>query len=86
MTLSGTVINGVIVIEGGTKLPEGTHVRIELDDVPDLIPPCEPYDRDRELAILRESLDDVKAGRTVPARQALADLARKYGLPLEAGE
>jgi hypothetical protein len=78
--MTGTVVNGVIVLEGGAQLPEGARVWVELDD--DLAPPAESYDREKELAILRESLEDVKAGRTVPARQAMADLARKHGLPV----
>jgi hypothetical protein len=88
MRLEGTVVNGVIVMDTGTPLPEGVRVRVELedDDNDELFPPPEPYDREKELAILRESLEDVKAGRGTPARQALADLARKYGLPLEPGE
>ncbi len=88
MTLEGTVVNGLIVLDAGAKLPEGARVRVELaDDIDDeFFPPAEPYDREKELAILRESMEDVKAGRVVPARQALADLARKYGLPLEPGE
>ena len=85
MTLEGTVINGLIVLDTGTQLPEGVRVRVELAD-DDLFPPPEPYDREKELAILRQSLEDVKAGRTTPARQALADLARKYKLPFEPGE
>ncbi len=86
--LEGTVVNGVIVLEGGVKLPEGARVRIEVedDDPDDLGPPPEPYDREKELAILRESIEDMKAGRTIDARQALADIAREYGLPLEPGE
>jgi hypothetical protein len=86
MTLEGTVVNGLIVLDAGTQLPEGVRVRVELAEEEDLFPPPEPYDREKELAILRESLEDVKAGRTTPARQALADLARKYKLPLEPGE
>ena len=86
MTLEGTVVNGVVVMDAGTPLPEGARVRVELAEDDDLFPPPEPYDREKELALLRESLEDVKAGRTAPARQALADLARKYGLPLEPGE
>ena len=86
MTLEGTVVNGLIVLDTGTQLPEGVRVRVELAEDDDLFPPPEPYDREKELAILRESLEDVKAGRTTPARQALADLARKYQLPLEPGE
>jgi hypothetical protein len=84
--LEGTVVNGVIVLEGGVTLPEGVRVRVEVEDPDDLAPPPEPYDREKELALLRESIEDMKAGRTIPARQALADLARKYGLPLEPGE
>ncbi len=86
MTLEGTVLNGVIVLDGGARLPEGERVRVELLNDDDLAPPPEPYDRDKELAILRESIEDMKAGRTVDARQALADIARKFGLPLEPGE
>jgi hypothetical protein len=86
MTLEGTVVNGVIVLDRGPQLAEGTRVRIEVEDDDDLGPPSEPYDREKELAILRESIEDMKAGRTVDARKALADIARKYGLPLEPGE
>ena len=35
------------------------------------------------LAALREGLDDVRAGRTQPARSALTRLAKKYGLAAE---
>jgi hypothetical protein len=86
MTLEGTVVNGVIVLDGGARLPEGERVRVEVVGDDDLAPPPEPYDRAKELAILRESIEDMKAGRTTEARQALADIARKYGLPLEPGE
>ena len=86
MALEGTVMNGVVVLDGGAQLPEGVRVQVEVADPDDLAPPAEPYDRAKELAILRESLEDARAGRTIPARQALADLARKHGLPLEPGE
>lgn len=86
MAMEGTVVNGVIVLEGGLRLPEGSHVWVELEDPHDPCPPPEPYDREKDLANLRESIADMKAGRTTDARQALADIARKYGLPLEPGE
>jgi hypothetical protein len=82
MTLEGTVLNGVIVLDGGARLPEGERVRVELVDDDDLAPPPEPYDREKELAILREALEDVKAGRGRPAREFLKELAEKYDLPL----
>ena len=53
MTLEGTVVNGLIVLDAGTQLPEGVRVRVELAEDEDLFPPPEPYDREKELAILR---------------------------------
>lgn len=86
MTLEGTVVNGVIVLEDGATLPEGVRVCIEVEDAEELAPPPEPYDREKELTILRESLEDTKAGRGIPARDFLKQLAAEYKLPLEPGE
>ncbi|MGH7173123.1 MAG: hypothetical protein ACRELF_00105 [Gemmataceae bacterium] len=86
MTLEGTVVNGVIVLDDGARLPEGERVRIELVDDDDVAPPPEPYDREKELAILRESIEDMKAGRGRPAREVLKELAEKFNLPLAPGE
>ena len=81
MTLEGSVVNGVIVLDNGAHLPEGARVRVEVPDGAELVPPPEPYDRDKELAILRESLDDVRAGRGVPFEEFMAGLAAEYKLP-----
>ena len=86
MTLEGTVVNGVIVLDGGAPLPEGARVRIEVADDDDFFPPPAPEDREKELAILREALEDVRAGRGAPAREFLKELAAKYHLPFEPGE
>jgi hypothetical protein len=56
------------------------------DEADDIGPPPEPYDREKELALLRESLEDVKAGRTRPAREVLKEVALRHNLPLEPGE
>lgn len=37
-------------------------------------------DREETVAAIRAGLDDVKAGRTKPARAALKALAKKYGI------
>jgi len=88
MPLEGTVLNGVIVLEGAVKLPEGARVLVELaaPDDDDLAPPPERYDREQELAILREAIEDAKAGRGVPAREFMKQLAQEHNLPLEPGE
>jgi hypothetical protein len=86
MTLEGTVVNGVIVLNAGAQLPEGARVLVELSDDDDLGPPAEPYDREKELAILRQALEHARAGRGTPAREFLTELAVKHNLPLEPDE
>jgi hypothetical protein len=87
MTAEGTVVNGTVVLDQGARLPEGARVRVELaEDVDDTAPPPEPYDRAQVLAILRESIEDAKAGRVTPARDVLKQIAVRHGLPLEPGE
>lgn len=86
MTLEGTVVNGMIVLDDATRLPEGVRVRVELVDADDLVPPAESVNREHELAALRESLADARAGRTRPARDVLKEIAARHGLPLEPGE
>lgn len=87
MTLEGRVVNGVIVLDDGAVLAEGVRVRVEVEDPDDEIgPPPEPYDREKELAILREALEDVKAGRGTEARAFLKQLAREHNLPLDPDE
>ncbi len=81
MTLEGTVVNGVIVLDDGARLPEGERVRVEVVDDYDFVPPPEPYDREKELAILREALEDVKAGRGMPFEEFMSKLAAEYNLP-----
>ena len=45
MALEGTVVNGVVVLDAGTRLPEGCGAGVELageEDDDDLFPPPEP--------------------------------------------
>ncbi len=52
MAIEGTVVNGTIVLDGAVQLPEGARVQVEVSDPDDLAPPLEPYDREKNLAIL----------------------------------
>lgn len=83
MVMHGTIVNGVIVPDGAPTLPEGARVRFEVEpaDPDDTGPPPEPTDRAAELAILRQSLEDAKAGRGLPLREAMALIAAEFGLP-----
>lgn len=92
MELEGTVIDGVVVPDSGLQLPEGARVRFELveeldeDDLelpdPSLPPdhPDAPYNREVELAILRESIAEMKAGGGRPWREVMEELSLKHGL------
>jgi hypothetical protein len=90
MTLEGTVVNGQIVLDAGTSLPEGARVRIELepnDELDNLPPPPQTETYEEHLAMLRQSIEEAKAGiGGVEARQFLKDLAMKHNLPLQPGE
>jgi hypothetical protein len=85
MSIEGTIVGGRIELDVPIDLPNGTRVRVELAD-DDLHPIPEPYDREIELAILRESLQDAGAGRGTPAREFLKQIATKHNLPLKSGE
>jgi hypothetical protein len=107
MVFEGQVVTGVVVLDRGIRLPEGTRVQLNLvgetieadeDDAelnklvvpdPSLLPehPMAPYNREVELAILRESIESMKAGEVgIPFRQAMEELSRKYNLPPLASE
>jgi hypothetical protein len=88
MTLEGTVVNGVIVPDGGANLPEGTRVRFVVteDDLDDVSPPPTTETDEEFLASLREGIEDAKAGRGRPAREVLKEIALKHNLPLQPGE
>ena len=88
MTLEGTVINGVIVLDGTPPLPEGARVRVELadDEVADFPAPPITETQEEHLAQLREGIEDAKRGRGRPAREVLKEIAREHNLPLRPGE
>ncbi len=86
MSFAGTVVNGAIVLDDSARLPDGFRVRVEVEveddlDGDDIGAPPEPYDRATHLALLREALEDVKAGRGRPFDEVMAEIAKEYNLP-----
>ena len=51
MVLRGHVVNGVVVLEGGAKLPEGAVVKVEVVDVETPAASDDPVYRMGELAV-----------------------------------
>ena len=57
MTLHGKVLNGVVVLDGGAQLPDGTPVEVFVGTAPPVVPPSpsermSEEERKRVLAIL----------------------------------
>ena len=87
MTIHGTIVNGQVQFDHPINLPDGTRVTLSQQEAVFEYPhPMAPYDREKELAMLRESIEDQKAGRGRPAREVLREIAERHGLPLEPGE
>ena len=81
MTMTGTVIDGAVIPDVGTHLPEGARVNLEIVYELPADHPMAPYNRAVEMAILKESLESVKNGEVcIPLRQAFEELSKKHGL------
>ena len=82
MALEGTVLNGVVVLDGNPQLPDGTRVRVELEDVFEYPHPLAPHDREKEEALLRERLATMQSGeKGIPVDKAMARIAAELNLP-----
>jgi len=99
MVIEGTVVAGRVVPDNGEHLPEGARVRLELLDelgdeqgpslYPDYVVPDDhphaPYNREREVAILRESIEAMKTGeKGIPLDEAMARIAAELDLTVKA--
>jgi hypothetical protein len=93
MTITGTVKGGAIIPDEAHPWPEGARINLSLAedeseewpefDVSGLPPdhPMAPYDREVELALLRESIAEAEAGYPGrPIEEVMAELSAKHGL------
>jgi hypothetical protein len=83
MTIDSVVVGGRVEVTVPPGVPDGTKVRVE---IPVRGGPFEPYDRETEVAILKRSHEEAKAGDVVEARAFLKQLAIDHNLPLLPGE
>ena len=80
MILEGTVINGVVVLDGSPQLPEGQRVIVDLDG-DDFGPPPTTETYAEHLQLLRQSLVMMDAGeRGMPLEEFAAELKAEFGL------
>ena len=76
MTIAGTVINGVIVLDGSPQLPEGQRVIVDLNG-DDFGPPPATETYAEHLELLRQSLAKMDAGeRGRSAEDVFDDIER----------
>jgi len=85
MLLEGTVMNGRVELDEPAKLPDGTRVSVAPVEVHDYPHPMAPYDREKELSLLREAYAEIKAGkRGMPLAQFEAEFTKEFGIsPLQ---
>ena len=87
MTLEGTVVDGKIVLDGGSALPEGARVRVEptgnyAEDWEMVPPPPTTETREEFLASLRESIAAMEAGeKGKSVAEVFDEIDRELGRP-----
>jgi hypothetical protein len=84
MSVEGTIVNGVVVLDRPALFPEGARVRVDFaeDEKLEYPHPMAPYDREKEIALLKESHEQYLAG--VPGtslEEVEAEMAREFGFP-----
>jgi hypothetical protein len=84
MPITGTVRNGQVEFDDPVTWPDGTRVTLVLDDdeIHEYPHSMEPYDHEKELEGLMESIEDMKAGRVIPFDVAMRELAIKHHLTI----
>jgi hypothetical protein len=85
MQSSGTVRNGVIVPDGPPP-PDGTRVHFQVEERFEYPHPMAPYDREKEIALLRESIAKAEEGLSQPIRDVLRCIAIEKGYQLTEDE
>jgi len=81
MRIEGTVINGVVVLDGSPQLLEGQRVIVDLEG-DDFGPPPTTETYAEHIASLRQSLADIDAGvKGIPLDEAMEKIAIEFNLP-----
>ena len=84
MPITGTIRNGRVEFDGPITWPNGSKVLLELDgdEAYEYPHPMAPYDREKEIEGLLESIEDMKAGRVIPIDVAMRQLSLELDLPV----
>ena len=82
MPITGTIRNGRVEFDGPITWPNGSKVLLELDgdEAYEYPHPMAPYDREKEIEGLLESIEDMKAGRVMDFHEFMDAVAEKYNL------
>ena len=85
MVIVGTIQNGQVQLDVPADWPDGTRVTLLREEVYKYPHPMAPYDREKEIELLRESLAQMDAGdigRSVA--DVFADIEKTFAIPLPA--
>ena len=83
----GTVVNGVVVLDGGPHLPEGARVWVDCENEFEVGPPAPSETYSEHLAILRRSIAEAEAGIPgIPLIEARNRIVAEFNLPAVTGE
>ncbi len=82
MPITGTVQNGRVEFDEPVTWPDGSKVTLQLEDreVYEYPHPMAPYDREKEIEGLLESIEDMKAGRVMDFYEFMEQVARKHDI------
>ena len=80
MAITGTVLNGRVEFDEPVTWPDGSRVTLALDEdeAYEYPHPMAPYDREKELEGMLESIEDMKAGRVMDFYVFMDEVAKKY--------
>ncbi len=78
MVIAGTIRNGQVQLDHPADLPDGARVTLLHEEEYEYPHPMAPYDRDKEIALLQESIQQMMDGRARPFDEVMTHLAAKY--------
>ena len=86
MAIAGTIQNGQVQLDQPADMPDGTRVTLLREEVYEYPHPYAPYDREKEIALIRESIAMMEAGeRGRDFEEVFDEIEKELDQPIQAG-